>query len=222
MPFENRSDAGRRLARALTQYRAAHPVVLALPRGGVVVAAEVAAALDAPFDLLLVRKLGAPGQPELAMGAVADGGAVVRNEELLAAAGVTEAEFAEVQQREWIELERRRRTYMGDRPPVALSGRTAIVVDDGVATGATTRVALRAARARGAGKLVLAVPVAPAGSLADLRPEADEIVCLERYVDFAAIGEFYRDFHQVEDGEVMRILERMASRPIEETFQRGP
>jgi predicted phosphoribosyltransferase len=221
MSFENRSDAGRRLALALTQYRAAHPVVLALPRGGVVVAAEIALALEAPFDLLLVRKLGVPSQRELAMGAVADGGALVRNEDVLAATGVTAAEFAEVERRERVELERRRRTYLGDRPPVALAGRTVVLVDDGVATGATTRVALRAVRARGAARLVLAVPVAPADTLADLRPEADEIVCLERHVDFAAIGEFYRDFQQVGDEEVVRILERMASRGIEENLHPG-
>ena len=163
MPFVNRSDAGRRLAHALMRYRAEKPVVLALPRGGVPVAAEVAAALDAPLDLLFVRKIGVPMQPELAMGAVTDGGEplIVRNQDVIELAGVTEDEFAAVTRRELAEIERRRRIYAGDRPIVDVTGRTVIVVDDGIATGATTRAGLQAVRARSPKRLVLAVPVAP-------------------------------------------------------------
>jgi putative phosphoribosyl transferase len=211
MPFENRSDAGRRLAHALMRYRASSPIVLALPRGGVLVAAEIAAALDAPLDLLLVRKLGVPSHRELAMGAVADGGVpvVVRNDDVLAMTGVTEDEFAETKQRELAEIERRRRAYMGDRPALDVSGRTVIVVDDGVATGATTRAGLKAVRTRAPERLVLAVPVAPTRTLAELRADADEVVCLEDYEDFWAIGAFYDDFHQVSDREVREVLDRM-------------
>ncbi|MGZ3328784.1 MAG: phosphoribosyltransferase, partial [Xanthobacteraceae bacterium] len=163
MSFKDRSDAGRRLAAAVMGYKDQQPVVLALPRGGVPVAAEVAAALNAPLDLILVRKIGVPFQPELAMGAVVDGGAplVVRNEDVISLAGIEEADFNAVRDRELAEIERRRERYLGGRERVEVAGRTAIVVDDGIATGATTRAALRATRLRNPKKLVLAVPVAP-------------------------------------------------------------
>lgn len=211
MSFQNRSDAGRRLARALLRYRADRPVVLALPRGGVPVAAEIAVALDAPLDLLFVRKIGVPAQPELAMGAVADGGApvIVRNEDVLRVVGVGEDAFAAVARRELAEIERRRRIYVGSRPALDLAGRTVIVVDDGVATGATTRAGLKAVRARNPGRLVLAVPVASTDALAALRADADDIVCLEDHESFAAIGFFYRDFSQVSDQEVVEMLRRL-------------
>lgn len=211
MPFVNRTDAGRRLARALRQYRADRPIVLALPRGGVLVAAEVVAALDALLDLLLVRKIGVPMHRELAMGAVADAGVplAVRNEDVLAMAGVSEAEFAETMRRELAEIERRRRVYVADRPVIDVAGRTPIVIDDGIATNATTRAALRAVRMRGPEKLVLAVPVAPTSALAELRSDADDLVRLESYEDFTAIGSFYRDFHQISDQEVKDVLARM-------------
>ena len=211
MSFENRSDAGRRLAHALVRYRAERPVVLALPRGGVPVAAEVAVVLDAPLDLLFVRKIGVPAQPELAMGAVADGGAplIVRNEDVLQFAGVSEQEFAAVARRELAEIDRRRRAYVGGRSAVEVAGRTVIVVDDGVATGATTRAGLKAVRARHPQRLVLAVPVAPTDALARLRADADDVVCLEDYQDFSAIGFFYRDFRQINDEEVIDILRRL-------------
>ena len=210
MPFVDRKDAGQQLAKALAHYKDKQPVVLALPRGGVPVAAEIAAALDAPLDLILVRKIGAPFQPELAMGAVVDGmkPITVRNEEVITLSGVSESEFNAVRDQELAEIERRRKRYLGDRPHPQIAGRTVIVVDDGIATGATTRAALRATRMRKPSKLVLAVPVAPTDSLKELRGEADEIVCLEDYEEFGAIGLFYSDFRQVSDSEVIEMLAR--------------
>jgi predicted phosphoribosyltransferase len=210
MPFQNRAEAGRKLAAALAGYKEQRPVILALPRGGVPVAAEVAKALDAPLDLILVRKVGVPSQPELAMGAVVDGGAplIVRNEDVIRATGVDEAVFTAVCDAERIEIERRRNRYLGDRARADIAGRTAIVVDDGVATGATTRAALRATRQRHPKRLVLAVPVAPTDSLAELRQEADDVVCLEDHALFYAIGVYYRDFSQTSDEEVIKILAR--------------
>lgn len=216
MPFSDRIEAGRRLAKALAPYKNQHPVVLALPRGGVPVAAEIAAALDAPLDLVLVRKIGAPMQPELAMGAVVDGSepVVVRNEHVIRQGGISERDFAAVRDRQLAEIERRRKLYLGGRAHPALKDSTVIVVDDGIATGATTRAALRALRMRGPRKLVLAVPVAPTQSLKDLKGDADEIVCLEDYEDFGAIGQFYEDFTQVSDAEVIALL---AQHPIKPT-----
>lgn len=210
MSFKDRSDAGRRLAAAVMGYKDQQPVVLALPRGGVPVAAEVAAALNAPLDLILVRKIGVPFQPELAMGAVVDGGAplVVRNEDVISLAGIEEADFNAVRDRELAEIERRRERYLGGRERVEVAGRTAIVVDDGIATGATTRAALRATRLRNPKKLVLAVPVAPTDSLEVMRQEADDVVCLEDYTSFGAIGFYYSDFWQVSDEKVIEILAR--------------
>jgi putative phosphoribosyl transferase len=209
MPFLDRSDAGRQLA----GYKDQHPVILALPRGGVSVAAEVAAALDAPLDLILVRKLGVPAEPELAMGAVVDGAVpiVVRNDDVIRITGVDETEFNATRDAELAEIEGRRRRYLGDRERADVAGRTAIVIDDGIATGATIRAALRATRMRKPRKLVVAVPVAPTESLEELR--ADEIVCIERYECFGAIGAYYADFQQVSDEEVIETLKRFA--PVE-------
>ena len=210
MPFIDRTDAGRQLAKALARYKAQRPLVLALPRGGVPVAAEVATALDAPLDLILVRKIGVPFQPELAMGAVVDGRepVIVRNEDVISLTGVSEREFNATCDQQLAEIERRRKLYLGNRPHPQIAGRTVIVVDDGIATGATTRAALQAIRMRKPSKLVLAVPVAPTESLKELRGEADEIICLEDYEDFGAIGLFYSDFRQVSDTEVIEILAR--------------
>lgn len=215
MPFRNRADAGRKLAAALAAYKDERPVVLALPRGGVPVAAEVASALDAPLDLVLVRKLGVPIQPELAMGAVVDGAApiVVRNEDVIRLTGVSEEDMQAVCAEELAEIERRRDRYLGARARLDIAGRVAIVVDDGIATGATTRAALRALRLRGPKKLVLAVPVAPTETLAAMREEADDVVCLEDYADFGAIGFFYADFRQVSDAEVIAALKRFSPPP---------
>jgi putative phosphoribosyl transferase len=214
MAFTDRSDAGRKLAQALLRYKDQRPVILALLRGGVPVAAEVAAALDAPLDLVLVRKIGVPMQPELAMGAVANGGApiVVRNDEVIVMAGIDEAEFEAVRDRELAEIERRRRLYLGNRAPADVEGHVAIVVDDGVATGATTRAALRATRIRKPSKLVLAVPVAPTDTLIALREEADDVVCLEDHEAFGAIGFYYADFRQLSDQEVKDTVARFPAR----------
>lgn len=206
MIFADRSDAGRQLAARLSEKRYADPVVLALPRGGLPVAAEVARALGAPLDLVLVRKIGLPAQPELAIGAVVDGERpeVVVNE---ATRGLVSPErFAELEARQLREIERRRRLYLGERPRAPVAGRTAIVIDDGLATGATARAALHALRRQDPAKLVLAVPVAPPDTLSELTGEADEIVCLHAPSLFYAIGQFYGDFGQLEDAEVQRIL----------------
>ncbi len=228
MIFLNRHDAGRQLADALRRFEDCDPVVLALPRGGVPVAFEVARALSAPLDLVLVRKIGTPLQPELAAGAVVDGDEMqlVRNEDVIRIAGVSEAWLRAEATRELAEIERRRRLYLGDRTRARITGKTAIVVDDGIATGATTRAALRAVRRRNPKQLVLAVPVAPAETLAELREEVDEIVCLATPEPFGAIGYFYRDFRQLEDAEVRDLLARAerppGSNPAALSAPRGP
>jgi predicted phosphoribosyltransferase len=214
MPFRNRADAGQKLAQALRSFKDQHPAVLALPRGGVPVAAEVASALGAPLDLILVRKIGVPMQPELAMGAVVDGAApvIVRNEDVIELAGVEEAEFRAVCDSELAEIERRRKRYLGTRERVEVAGRVVIVIDDGVATGATTRAALRATRLRNPSRLVLAVPVAPTDTVAAMRQEADDVVCLEEHEFFGAIGLYYADFRQISDEEVIETLARFPVR----------
>ena len=224
MPFKNCSDAGRKLAKALAGYEEQQPVVLALPRGGVTVAAEVAAVLNAPLDLILVRKVGVPFQPELAMGAVVDGGApiIVRNEDVIRLADVDESEFKGICDSELAEIERRRQRYLGSRQRADVSGRTAIVVDDGIATGATTRAALRATRIRHPKKLVLAVPVAPTDTVAELRSEADEVICLEDHEFFGAIGTYYADFSQVSDETVIDILKRFRPQKLKDARQATP
>lgn len=214
MSFSDRTDAGRQLAQALARFKGKSVYVYALPRGGVPVAAEIAAALDAPLDLLLVRKIGAPVQPELAIGAVVDGGApiVVRNEEVIQATGTREDEFQAICKRELAEIERRRRKYLQGRPALDPEGRIAIVVDDGIATGATMRAALQATRKRKPRLLVLAVPVAAADSLDALREEVDEVVCLEVPRYFGALGAFYEDFRQLSDDDVIDALAHFPAR----------
>jgi predicted phosphoribosyltransferase len=214
MPFHDRADAGRKLARSLARYAQDDLVVLALPRGGVPVAAEVAAALRAPLDLLLVRKIGCPSQPELAMGAVVDGNApiIVRNEDVIRAAAVSEAEFDRACRAELAEIERRRARYLSGRAPAEIEMRTVIVIDDGLATGATMRAALRALRKRRPRKIVLAVPVAPADTIVEMQGEADEAVCLEYFQFYGAIGAYYDDFRQVTDEELITILDRFPPR----------
>jgi predicted phosphoribosyltransferase len=206
--FKDRPEAGRRLAVVLAKYKQQRPVILALPRGGVPVAAEIATALNAPLDLILVRKIGVPFQPELAMGAVVDGGSplIVRNENVIRLAGIDEPDFKAICDHELAEIERRRQRYLGNRERVEVAGRTAIVIDDGIATGATIRAALRATRVRSPKHLVLAVPVAPTKSLVAMREEADDVVCLEDYSAFGAIGYYYSDFTQVSDEEVAEML----------------
>jgi len=208
MPFRDRLVAGRRLAGRLKKYAGENLIIFALPRGGAPVGAQIAAALNAPLDLILVRKIGVPGQPELAMGAIADGKrpTIVKNEDVIAMADVTGEEFNAVCDRELAEIERRRSLYLGGRARLDAHGRVAIIVDDGIATGATTRAALRAIRAESPKKLILATPVAPPDAIEALRREADEIICLEIHADFRAIGFFYADFRQVADDEVITLL----------------
>jgi putative phosphoribosyl transferase len=208
--FIDREEAGRKLVAALSKFCGQGVVVLALPRGGVQVAAPIAAALRAPLDLILVRKIGVPTQPELAMGAVVEGmnPHLVRNGDVIRLAGVSEAEFAAIRDRELAEIEHRRQAYFGTRTRAEVAGRIAIVVDDGIATGATVRAALQSVRRCGPHKLVLAVPVAPTGALGKLRADADEIICLMEPSSFGALGQFYSDFRQVDDREVIDILAR--------------
>jgi predicted phosphoribosyltransferase len=214
MSFANRREAGRRLVSPLLKYRDANPVVLALPRGGVPVAAAVAEALEAPLDLLLVRKIGAPLQPELAMGAVIDGHSptVIRNEDVIEALGIPERDFQAACRKELMEIERRRTRYLGKRTPIEIGNRTAIIIDDGIATGATVRAALHSARSRRPRQLVLAVPVGASDTLARLRPEANDIVCLESHDHFGAIGEYFNDFTQVSDEDVVALLDAARAR----------
>jgi putative phosphoribosyl transferase len=210
MKYTDRSDAGRRLAAALAYLKDRRPVVLALPRGGIAVGFEIARALDAPLDIVLVRKIGVPWQPELALGAVTDGAAPDSfiDRDLAARLDIPEDYLVTATQQQLQEIERRRRSYCAGRPPIEIDGCTAIVVDDGIATGATMRVALRAVRRHGPARLVLAVPVGPPDTLDAFRDEADEVVCLEMPRAFDAIGSYYRDFHQMSDAEVTDLLAR--------------
>jgi putative phosphoribosyl transferase len=209
VPFRNRSAAGRALAARLTKY-ANRPdaLVLALPRGGVPVAYEVAAALNVPLDVFLVRKLGVPGQEELAMGAIASGGTRVMNEDVVRFLHLDERHIASVVAREQQEIERRERAYRDGRPPLDLRDRSVIVIDDGLATGATMRAAARAIRAQGPAEVVIAVPVAARETCEDLRNEVDEIVCATTPDPFHAVGLWYQDFDQTTDDEVRALLAR--------------
>jgi putative phosphoribosyl transferase len=208
VPFADRRDAGAQLGRRLASMAGPEVVVLGLPRGGVPVAAEVARALGAPLDVILVRKLGLPQRPELAMGAVGEDGVVVVNDDVLRMGRVAEQTLADVRQREQDELERRARRFRGDRPRAQLEGRTAVVVDDGIATGATARAACAVARAHGAARVVLAAPVGSPQSLREIEPEVDELVCLESPYRFAAVGQAYDDFGPTADDEVVELLRR--------------
>jgi putative phosphoribosyl transferase len=213
--FSDRRDAGRQLADVLADRQYDRPVILALPRGGVPVAAEVASRLHAPLDVLIVRKIGCPGHRELGIGAVAEGGVQIRNEPLIARLGVTDDEVRHIADSERAEVTRRARRYRGDRPAVPVRGRTAIVVDDGLATGFTARAAIDVLRARQPSQIALAVPVAPTSTIDQLRAEADEVVCLQTPASFVAIGQWYDDFHQVRDAEVAALLTRVDAEPAD-------
>ena len=213
--FEDRVDAGRQLGARLSRMSLQDPVVLALPRGGVPVAAEVARALHAPLDLVLVRKIGAPSQPELAIAAVADGAepALEIDESTLAASGASREYVARQVGAHLQEIERRRRLYLQGRAPLDLEGRTAVLVDDGIATGTTARAAIQALRWRLPRRIVLAVPVAPAEELPALASLVDELVCLSQPSYFRAVGAHYRDFEQTTDDEVRDLMSQFSAKP---------
>ncbi|HUV18988.1 MAG TPA: phosphoribosyltransferase family protein [Ilumatobacteraceae bacterium] len=206
--FRDRSDAGRALAAKLQHLRDAGVVVLALPRGGVPVAYEVARELDAPLDVIVVRKVGVPGQPELAMGAIGEDGVRVVNDEIVRLVGATAADFSRIERVEREELQRRAERFRGTAPRADLAGRVAVIVDDGIATGSTARAACHVARAHGADRVVLAVPVAAPDSVRSLAGDADEIVCVEQPTWLRSVGQWYDDFTQVDDHEVVDLLER--------------
>ncbi len=207
LPIVNRKAAGQALARALRAYGDRDDViVLALPRGGVPVAAEVAAALGAPLDLMLVRKLGTPGYRELAMGAIASGSTEVMNQEIVRSLGITHEAIERVASEERKELKRREQAYRGQRPWPSLADQCVILVDDGLATGATMRAAVAAVRSQRPARIVVAVPVAPADTIALLGKVADEVVCCAQPEPFNAIGQWYVDFSQVSDNEVRQML----------------
>lgn len=206
--FDDRTDAGRQLAQALVGRLSPPVIVLALPRGGVPVGAEVAAALDAPLDVIGVRKIGAPGHPEFGVGAVAEGGGMVLDEQTLAQLHLSERDLDATIAAERREVLRRVERYRGTRPLPNLEDMTVVVVDDGLATGVTAKAALRAVRNQGAGRVVLAVPVCSSAAQVDLRAEADEVLCLLTPDHFMAVGRWYRDFAQTTDGEVLQLLTR--------------
>lgn len=213
--FLNRVDAGRQLARMLARYANQEDVlVLGIPRGGVPVAFEVARAIHAPLDILLVRKLGVPGQRELAMGAIASGGARIINRRLIAELGVTEDQVAETIADQQAELQRREELYRGVRPGIPIQGKTVILVDDGIATGSSMLAGIEALRTLRPQKIVVAVPVAPTHADADFSGIADEFICLDQPEDFYGIGQFYHDFAQVDDLEVRALLESSARNPL--------
>ncbi|CAN5121229.1 phosphoribosyltransferase [soil metagenome] len=211
-PFVDRGDAGRRLAERLAPYADDRPVVFALPRGGVPVGAEVARSLGAPLEVVVSRKLGAPDQPEFGIGAVAPGDVRVLNERAVRILGIPEDYLERVTERESAEVERRLRLFRGDRPYPDLDGRTAILVDDGLATGVTARAALRTLRRMEPERLVLAVPVCTPQSADLIRPEADDLLCLITPTDLKAVGLWYESFEQVPDEEVVRLLEEARHR----------
>lgn len=224
MPFLDRADAGRRLARALVHLLPDKPVVLALPRGGVPVAAELAQALHAPLDLVIARKIGTPMQPEVAMGAVVDGETpiVLRNEDIIRYARVSEDDFRVIANAEIGEIERRRGRYLAGRPAVDVHDRVVILVDDGIATGATVRAAIRAVRRRHPARMILALPVGPTAVVEQLRRDVDELVCLEVHDRFTSVGGFFVDFRPTSDEEVLAALARCPADPDEPAMPSTP
>lgn len=216
MLFRDRRDAGRLLAKKLAEYADRRVVVLAVPRGGVPVAYEVAQALNAPLDIFLVRKLGLPGHEELALGAIASGGVQVVNESVLARFHVSEGMINEVVAREQRELERREEAYRGTKPPIDVAGKTAILIDDGLATGASMRAAVVALRQRSPARIVVAVPIAPPDTCREFEDLVDAIVCAVTPEPFYAVGQWYDDFTQTTDEEVRRLLS-LAAASLERT-----
>lgn len=207
--FDDRIDAGRQLAAALDRFKTENPVVLGIPRGGVIVAAEVAELLGCAFDLIIPRKVGAPGNPELAIGAVAGEGRVILNEDLVADLNVSRDYLDERVREETEEIRRRRRLYLGDRAPVNISGRTVLIVDDGLATGYTALAAISVVRLENPAKTILAVPVGPKRTVFELSQEVDELICLSTPEPFFAVGQFYANFSEVTDVQVTAKLKEV-------------
>lgn len=221
--FADRREAGRKLAQALMAHAAEDPIVMALPRGGVPVAFEVAEALAAPLDLLFVRKIGAPHHPELGLGAVVDGAdpQVVLNPSVMRMVSPPPGYVDEQVRRELLEIDRRRRAYLGDRQPLPVRGRTVLLIDDGVATGGTVRAALQGLESAGVRRLVLGVPVGPADVVASLKAEADEVVCLATPEPFYAVGLWYGNFDQTTEQEVVDLLAQVGGRRRSGSFDEG-
>jgi predicted phosphoribosyltransferase len=206
LPFKDRQEAGKELARALEEFKGKNVVVMGMPRGGVVVAREVAEALDAPLDIVVTRKIGAPGEPEFALGAVTQEGDVIVDSRAAESVGATAEYLQEEARRKKLEVKERMRSLRGDMPYPNLEGKTVIIVDDGMATGNSMRAAVQSIRMRDPKEVVVAVPVAPREAVAELSREGTKVVCLEQPRFFFAIGEFYKDFEQVEDSEVRELL----------------
>ncbi len=204
--FADRIDAGQKLAEALSAYKDQDCVVVAIPRGGVVVADQVAKELGCSLDLIITRKIGAPGNPELAVGAVAGEGRVVINQSVREGLNISQEYLLAETERQLNEIKRRRRTYLGERKPINLAGKTVILVDDGLATGSTAKVAVSVVRREQPSKVVLAVPVAPPDTCKSLAQEADEVICLQKPEMFYAVGQFYSNFAQTTDEEVVKIM----------------
>ena len=204
--FKNREEAAKKLAGKLSEYCGKNPVILAIPRGGVVIAYEIAKALNAPLDLIIPRKIGAPGNPELAIGAVTEDGTTILNQRLIDDIGISKG-YIELEKANQIqEIKRRIKAYRGDAPPLSLEGKTIIVVDDGIATGATVKAAIYSIRKQKPSAIVVAVPVAPPDTVKELRREVDNLVCSVVFEPFFAIGQFYEEFSQVSDEEVISLL----------------
>jgi putative phosphoribosyl transferase len=222
MMFLNRVDAGRKLAKKLDAYAGRRDVlVLGIPRGGVPVAFQVASQLEAPLDVFVVRKLGAPWQPELAFGAIATGGIRILDVQIVESLGISRMEIERIATRERQELDRRERVYRGGRPPLNVEGMTVILVDDGIATGASTRAAINALRKLKRARIVLAAPIAPASTCARLRREVDDLICVDTPETFYAIGEFYEDFSQVSDDQVTNLLQLNDQQRAQEVVTTG-
>jgi len=222
MMFLNRVDAGRRLAKKLDAYAGRkNLLVLGIPRGGIPVAFQVAAELGAPLDVFVVRKLGAPWQPELAFGAIATGGIRILDAQIVESLGISDLEIERIAARERQELDRRERVYRGARPPLNVDGKTVILVDDGIATGASTRAAIAALRKLKPARIVLAAPIGPASTCRHLRVEVEDLICLDTPEIFYAIGEFYEDFSQVSDEEVTNLLQLNVQQRAQEVATTG-
>lgn len=207
--FKDRTEAGKILAEALSEYKDKNTIVLAIPRGGVVVAYEVAKALNAPLDLIIPRKIGAPSQPELAIGAVTEDGTTILNQDIIQYLRVPDDYIKTEVKRQIEEIKRRIQRYLGDKPRLSIEGKVVILIDDGVATGATTRAAIASIRKRKPALIVLAIPVGPPDTVKELREDADKVICLTTPKPFFAIGQFYENFEQTSDEEVIQILNKL-------------